>query len=52
MSMQMTESSNVNANVISLFVEKATIAVLLGAACACLFAIMTGTGADLPMLLT
>jgi hypothetical protein len=49
MSMQ---SRNVNANVIAFIVEKTIIAALLGAACASLFAIMTGTGTDLPMLLT
>jgi hypothetical protein len=50
MSMQMTESRNVN--VIAFIIEKAAIAVLLGAACASLFAIMTGLSTDLPMLLT
>jgi len=52
MSMQMAESRNLNSTVIAFIVEKATIVVLLGAACTSLFAIMTGTGSDLPMLLT
>jgi hypothetical protein len=51
MSMQMTESRNFNANAISFIVEKAGIVVLFSTACAALFASMTGTGADLPMLL-
>jgi hypothetical protein len=36
---------------IAYLVEKAAVLLLLGAACAALFGIVTGTGADLPMLL-